>query len=88
MLSAEDLPKDAVRVLGRTKSERITTMITDLVENSTGGEMHFSADVEDAYHLLKDFMYSTVYVDKEAKREEKKVDKVVDRISIFFTVPS
>lgn len=80
VLSPEDLPKDAVRVLGRTKSERITTMITDLVENSTGGEMHFSADVEDAYHLLKDFMYSTVYVDKEAKREEKKVDKVVEEL--------
>lgn len=80
VLSPEDLPRDAVRVLGDTKSQRITTMITDLVENSTGGEMHFSPDVEDAYHLLKDFMYSTVYVDKDAKREEKKVDKVVEEL--------
>ena len=80
VLSADDLPKDAVRVLGKTKSQRITTMITDLAENSTGGEMHFSPDVEDAYHLLKDFMYSTVYVDKQAKREEKKVDKVVEEL--------
>lgn len=80
VLSPEDLPRDAVRVLGDTKGQRITTMITDLVENSTGGEMHFSPDVEDAYHLLKDFMYSTVYVDKDAKREEKKVDKVVEEL--------
>lgn len=80
VLSPEDLPRDAVRVLGDTKGQRITTMITDLVENSAGGEMHFSPDVEDAYHLLKDFMYSTVYVDKEAKREEKKVDKVVEEL--------
>ena len=80
VLSPEALPADAVRILGNTKSRRITTMITDLVEHSTGGEMHFSPDVEDAYHLLKDFMYSTVYVDKQAKREEKKVDKVVEEL--------
>ena len=80
VLSNEALPLDAVRILGKTKSQRITTMITDLVEHSAEGEMHFSPDVEDAYHLLKDFMYSTVYVDKQAKREEKKVDKVVEEL--------
>ncbi|WP_294541534.1 deoxyguanosinetriphosphate triphosphohydrolase [uncultured Gemmiger sp.] len=80
VLSNSALPPDAVRILGSTKSQRITTMITDLVENSSAGEMHFSPDVEDAYHLLKDFMYSTVYVDKQAKREEKKVDKVVEEL--------
>ena len=80
VLSNDALPPDAVRVLGKTKSQRITTMITDLVANSADGEMHFSPNVEDAYHLLKDFMYSTVYVDKQAKREEKKVDKVVEEL--------
>lgn len=80
VLSNEALPPDAVRILGKTKSQRIATMITDLVEHSAEGEMHFSPDVEDAYHLLKDFMYSTVYVDKQAKREEKKVDKVVEEL--------
>lgn len=29
---------------------------------------------------LKDFMYSTVYVDKDAKREEKKVDKMIEAL--------
>ena len=42
--------------------------------------MGFSSEVEDAYLLLKDFMYSTVYVDKEAKREEGKVDKLVGEL--------
>ena len=77
VLDPAALPRDAVRVLGDTKSRRITTMISDLVLNSPAGDMGFSQDVEDAYKLLKDFMYSTVYVDKQAKREEKKVDKVV-----------
>lgn len=80
VLSNDALPPDAVRILGKTKSQRITTMITDLVAHSAEGQMRFSPDVEDAYHLLKDFMYSTVYVDKQAKREEKKVDKVVEEL--------
>ncbi len=80
VLSPEAIPADAVRVLGRTKSERITTMITDLVANTPGDRMGFSSEIEDAYLLLKDFMYSTVYVDKEAKREEGKVDKLVGEL--------
>lgn len=77
VLDQRELPKEAVQVLGRTKSERITTMISDLVEHSQNGSMQFSAPVEGAYNLLKDFMYSTVYVDREAKREEGKVDQVL-----------
>ena len=80
VLSPEAIPAGAVRVLGRTKSERITTMITDLVANTPGDRMGFSSEVEDAYLLLKDFMYSTVNVDKEAKREEGKVDKLVGEL--------
>ena len=77
VLNAAALPAGATRILGTTKSARITTMITDLVAHSQEGTMRFSPEVEDAYHILKDFMYSTVYVDKEAKREEKKVDKMI-----------
>ena len=77
VLDARQLPPEAVAVLGHTKSERITTMITDLVAHSGNGKINFSPEVEAAYAVLKDFMYSTVYVDKEAKREEKKVDKLV-----------
>lgn len=78
VLRAVQLPAEATRVLGDTKSQRITTMITDLVNHSGNGTMQFSAEVESAYALLRDFMYSTVYVDREAKREEKKVDKLVE----------
>ena len=83
VLNPAALPRDAVQVLGNTKSRRITTMITDLVANSANcknGKMQFSPEVEEAYGVLKDFMYSTVYVDKDAKREEKKVDKMIEAL--------
>ena len=77
VLDPRQLPPEATAVLGTTKSQRITTMITDLVEHSQNGRINFSPEVEAAYATLKDFMYSTVYVDREAKREEKKVDKLI-----------
>ena len=55
-------------------------MITDLIVHSGEGQINFSPEVEAAYAILKDFMYSTVYVDKEAKREEKKVDKLISEL--------
>ena len=33
--------------------------------------------MNDAYEVLREFMYSTVYVDPEAKREERKVEKLI-----------
>lgn len=77
VLDPAALPLEATRVLGNTKSQRITTMITDLVAHSGNGIIQFSPEVEAAYNTLKDFMYATVYVDRDAKREEKKVDKMV-----------
>ena len=80
VLDARRIPAEATAVLGRTKSQRITTMITDIVAHSQNGQINFSPEVEAAYAILKDFMYSTVYVDKEAKREEKKVDKLIEAL--------
>ena len=77
VLDPRQIPQAATAVLGNTKSQRITTMITDLVEHSQNGRINFSPEVEAAYATLKDFMYATVYVDRNAKREEKKVDKLI-----------
>ena len=77
VLDPRQLPPEATAVLGKTKSQRITTMISDLVEHSQNGRINFSPEVDAAYAVLKDFMYSTVYVDRDAKREEKKVDKLI-----------
>ena len=80
VLDPRRLPPEATAVLGHTKSERITTMITDLVTHSGDGQICFSPEVDAAYAVLKDFMYATVYVDREAKREEKKVDKLISEL--------
>ena len=80
VLGKEALPMEIVQVLGDTKSRRISTLIQDLVANSGARGLSFSPLVGEAYEALHDFMYSTVYVDKEAKREEQKVEKVITEL--------
>ena len=43
VLDPRQLPPEAVAVLGTTKSQRITTMITDLIEHSQNGRINFFA---------------------------------------------
>lgn len=77
VLRNEDIPKEIIQVLGDTKSRRITTLIEDLVQSSSRRALGFSPLVNEAYETLHEFMYSTVYVDKMAKKEEGKVGNVV-----------
>ncbi len=77
VLKHEHLPKQVLSVLGNTKSRRITTLIGDIVNSSDGANIKMSAQVHAAYMALHAFMYSTVYVDEIAKREEKKVDGLI-----------
>lgn len=85
VLHVEQLPRDVVEVLGSTKSQRITTLLTDMIAQSTEQELKFSAEIADAYESLRQFMYATVYVDKVAKREEAKVTKVLAELYDRFS---
>jgi len=83
VLKNEDIPREIAKVLGETKSARITALITAMV-NHGAQEIGMDAETAAAYEALHDFMYSTVYVDKEAKREEKKVDGLIERLYEHF----
>ena len=77
VLAEGDLPKDVVACLGSTKSQRITTLITALVESTEEDDVKMAPPVQEAYLQLHAFMYSTVYVDPVAKAEEQKVEKLI-----------
>lgn len=83
VLCEADIPAQVHEVLGCGKSQRIATLITDLVLCGAQ-ELHFSDEVNRAYELLHEFMYSTVYVDKTAKKEEQKVDKLISELYAYF----
>ena len=80
--------EDAVRAgvldpATRTKSARITTMINSILAHSDG-DVAVGAEENEAFLALRDFMYATVYVDKTAKAEEQKVDKVIGELYEYY----
>ena len=83
VLDPATLPKDCTAVLGQTKSARITTMINSILAHSDG-DVGVGAEEHAAFLALRDFMYTTVYVDKNAKREEQKVDKVIGELYEYY----
>ena len=83
VLRNEDIPAEITSVLGSTKSERITSLIMAIVEHGAE-DIGMDAERAAAYEALHDFMYSTVYVDKVAKKEEQKVDKLIRELYAYF----
>lgn len=77
LLRESDLPSEITNVLGHSKSDRITTLITSLVENTKEGELAMAPMVYEQYLNLHKYMYATVYVDPLAKAEEAKVEKMI-----------
>ena len=79
VLRPQQLPRYVTETLGQTKSQRITTLIADLVQTSRVG-LAFSTPVQQAYDELHHFMYATVYEDETAKKEEHKVEGLIEAL--------
>lgn len=62
ILTAEDLPKDAVETLGHATKERINTAIADIYKTSQGKpHVRMSDEVMQATNTLRSFMFERVY---------------------------
>lgn len=62
IISVDDLPADAVQVVGRSHSQRIGAMVVDIIETSRDRDsIGMSAPVRRATDMLKDYLFRTVY---------------------------
>lgn len=88
VLRQEQIPAKAIQCLGETKSQRINTLIISLIEHTKSDELRMADDVYEQYNDLRAFMYSTVYLDPQAKAEEQKVEKIItDMYQAFIAHP-
>ncbi len=83
MLKEEDLPSAATKVLGHSKSARITTLITSIVDNGVT-DIHMSGEVQKAHDELRAFMFDNVYRNSVAKAEEAKAKALIERLYTYF----
>ncbi|MEG0693743.1 MAG: deoxyguanosinetriphosphate triphosphohydrolase [Oscillospiraceae bacterium] len=79
VLREQDLPYDCIYVLGRTKSERITTIISSIIKHSTD-DIEMDSEVLQAHNRLKAFMFEAVYTNPIAKSEESKAIEIVKKL--------
>lgn len=83
VLTEDEIPWIIKYALGRTKSERITTLITSLVENSVD-DVRLDSKTAETFKVFHEFMYDSVYLNPRAKGEEDKAKHVVKRLYEYF----
>ena len=73
-----DVPAIVRERLGERNSERINSIVTDVIETSADLDViMMSEDITDAVQVFTDFMYSEVYKNPVAKGEESKVGDIL-----------
>jgi dGTPase len=78
ILRPEDLPVEEIELLGPTGSERIDTLVRDIVEHSAGAEeISQGREVGQAMLRLRKFMFDRVYLGPEARREQDRVQRAM-----------
>jgi len=62
IITEDDLPEDAVNIVGRTHSSRIGAMVTNIIERSRDlRDIGMTAEFRRATDGLKDFLFAVVY---------------------------
>src|SRR5207249_1615319 len=85
VLTLDELPPAALGVLGHTHSERISTLVSDLVASSEGKpEIMLSPTVFAALDELRDFMFQQVYLRAGARTEHEKAVKLVRELFSYY----
>ncbi len=82
-LEYHQLPESTLRVLGENHSQRINTVVRNIVAESRGiPEVRMSPEIAQVMDELREFMFEHVYFHPQKIEEEKRLEAVID---FFFT---
>ena len=80
----EDIPRDISCELGETKTQRITSLVTSVVNNSPGDTVGMDPETKAAFDAINGFMWDSVYKNPYAKKEEAKVPHLIGALFAYF----
>lgn len=83
IIYADDIPFNIKLSLGTTKSDRITTLVKSVVENTTN-VVKMDAETNEIFEELHNFLFDNVYRNPKAKSEETKVDGIVEGLFSYY----
>lgn len=85
ILKEGDVPKEIGDVVGYTTGERLDHFIHDIVTTSFGkDDIMMSTPVAVAMKKLREFMFERVYMNPEAKSEEKKAEMLMETLYKYY----
>ena len=90
LLTEEALPKEIIRVLGKSRSERIDTLVNDIIRetinNINDGKYGVaqSKEVKEAMIELRKFMFKNIYLGTHLKEERIKAKFVLEQLVNYY----
>ena len=87
VISLDDLPKECLKVLGKTHGTRVDTLVSDLIHESDGKPTVLQSDeCREAMGELRQYMFSNVYHSDKVKRSEDlaRVTEVVTTLYRYY----
>lgn len=85
VIALEDIPSECRNILGNTHSQRLQTLIVDVIQNSKDKpHISMSKEIHDAMMELRSYMFCNVYTNSVAKSEEKKAKGIVETLFKTF----
>ncbi len=84
-ITQNDLPKDAVELLGKTSRDRINTMLLSIYNESDGkNKVEMQQHVKEATEDLRNFLFANVYNDKTLRNEEMRADRMITALYEYY----
>jgi dGTPase len=79
VIDRADLPGEEIATLGETGSERIETLVRDLIDRSVaaGDDIVQGDEVGGAMLRLREFMFERVYLAADAQRERPRIERLL-----------
>ncbi len=82
IITVDDLPADAIALLGRDSAMRIDRMVGGLIRGSAEGTLGIEAEILEGMNALRDYLYRELYpcetIDREIRRAKKLLRELFD----------
>lgn len=85
VINEGDIPREFSEYYGSTGSERISSMIHSVVENSIGkSKIRMDEHSYEMLMKLRNFMFESVYLNKFVRSEEEKAHNIISELYSYF----
>jgi len=85
IITAEQIPKEFTDVLGSGLGQRLDILTHDIISNSMGRDcIVMSPAIEEAMYRLREYMFKSVYTNKNAKSQEEQAERMIEQLYGYY----